>query len=93
MIVSSHGGGLSCGAPHSHCVVITGRDEDLKQVRSGQVRSDCGLETNLVIDWVPGHTVHRPHVSAEHCDGFVPLHVVNVDLEGDVVSRGVRFCV
>ena len=37
--------------------------------------------TNLVVDRVPGHTVDRPHMAAQHCDGFVPLDVVNVDLE------------
>ena len=42
-------------------------------------------ETHLVIDWVPGHTVDCPHVAAEHCDGIVPLHVVDVDLGGEVM--------
>ena len=43
------------------------------------------IETDLVIDWVPGNTVHCPHVAAEHCDGIVPLHVVDVDLRGEVM--------
>ena len=82
--VSSHGGGLWCRAPDSHCVVVTGGHEDLKQYEVSQgLQTRLDGDTHLVIDRVPGHTVHRPHVAAEHCDGVVPLDVVNVDLGDD----------
>ena len=53
-----------------------GSESRRRSVRVSRLESD----THLVVDRVPGHTVDRPHVAAEHCDGVVPLHVVDVDL-------------
>ena len=52
--------------------------------RSHHLSRQGQADTHLVIHRVPGHTVHRPHVAAEHRDGVVPLDVVNVDLGGEV---------
>ena len=59
------------------------RTRGSETARAQSVSKGQDREAHLVIDRVPGHTVDRPHVAAEHCDGVVPLDVVYVDLRGD----------
>ena len=41
---------------------------------------DLLMFTDLMIDWVPCHTVDSPHMPSQHSDGLILLDMVDVDL-------------